>query len=193
MTNEEAAKELEILKEDYWDDDGYGHETKQYDDIMLALDMAIEILEQEPCVGAISRQAAINIASGYCHPANIAKELAKLPSVQPKLTECEDAISRAETVQFLTNHSNDFEDVKIRMAFQTASSLVNNPHNLPSVYPKPKTGHWIPVSEGMPNEYADVICCTDAKEVFIATYLGKMNDGTDCFDDANGMMCEGDV
>lgn len=58
---------------------------------------------------------------------------------------------------------------------------------------QPKTEHWVPVSEGMPNEYADVICCTDAKEVFIATYLGKMNDGTDCFDDANGMMCEGDV
>lgn len=32
----------------------------------------------------ISRQAAIYIASGYCHPANVAKELAELPSVQPK-------------------------------------------------------------------------------------------------------------
>lgn len=32
----------------------------------------------------ISRQAAIDIASGYCHPTNIAKELAKLPSVQPE-------------------------------------------------------------------------------------------------------------
>ena len=51
---------------------------------------------------------------------------------------CEDdAISRAETVQFLTNHSSDFEDVKIRMAFQAAASLVNNPHNLPSAQPEP--------------------------------------------------------
>ena len=33
---------------------------------------------------SISRQAAIYIASGYCHPANIAKELAKLPSAQPR-------------------------------------------------------------------------------------------------------------
>jgi Pyruvate/2-oxoacid:ferredoxin oxidoreductase delta subunit len=32
----------------------------------------------------ISRQAAIRIASGYCHPANIAKELEQLPSVQPE-------------------------------------------------------------------------------------------------------------
>lgn len=48
MTREEAIKELKILKEEYWDDDGYGHETKQYDDTMLALDMAMKALEQEP-------------------------------------------------------------------------------------------------------------------------------------------------
>ena len=52
---------------------------------------------------------------------------------------------------------------------------------------------WIPVSERLPEEYADVICCTDAEEVFIASYLGKLDDGTECFDDDNGMMCEGDV
>lgn len=46
MTSEEAINELKILKEEYWDDDGYGHETKQYDDTMLALDMAIHVLEQ---------------------------------------------------------------------------------------------------------------------------------------------------
>lgn len=34
---------------------------------------------------AISRQAAIYIASGYCHPANVAKELAKLPSANVDL------------------------------------------------------------------------------------------------------------
>jgi hypothetical protein len=32
----------------------------------------------------ISRQAAIRIASGYCHPANIAAELSKLPPAQPE-------------------------------------------------------------------------------------------------------------
>ena len=32
----------------------------------------------------ISRQVAIRVASGYCHPANIAKELEKLPSAQPE-------------------------------------------------------------------------------------------------------------
>lgn len=53
MTREEVIEELKILKEDYWDDDGYGHETKQYDDTMLALDMAIEALEQESVLDKI--------------------------------------------------------------------------------------------------------------------------------------------
>lgn len=30
----------------------------------------------------IDRQEAIRIASGYCHPANVVKELEKLPSAQ---------------------------------------------------------------------------------------------------------------
>jgi len=32
----------------------------------------------------ISRTDAIRVASGYCHPSNVAKELAKLPSVTPQ-------------------------------------------------------------------------------------------------------------
>lgn len=52
---------------------------------------------------------------------------------------------------------------------------------------------WIPVTEKLPKEFADVLVCTDAEEIFIASYLGKMNDGTDCFDDDDGMMWEGDV
>jgi hypothetical protein len=32
----------------------------------------------------ISRVESVRIASGYCHPSNIAKELAKLPSVTPQ-------------------------------------------------------------------------------------------------------------
>ena len=52
---------------------------------------------------------------------------------------------------------------------------------------------WILTSERLPEEFADVFCSTDAEELFIATYLGKMNDGVDCFDDDNGMMWEGNV
>lgn len=41
----------------------------------------------------IRRSDAIRIASGYCHPANVAKELAKLPTVQSEpLTDKEQRI-----------------------------------------------------------------------------------------------------
>lgn len=43
--------------------------------------------QPEPCEDAISRADAIRVASGYCHPANVAKELAKLPSAQPYTDE----------------------------------------------------------------------------------------------------------
>jgi hypothetical protein len=43
---EKAIEELKLLREEYWDDDGYGHETKQYEDVMFALDMGIEAIKQ---------------------------------------------------------------------------------------------------------------------------------------------------
>lgn len=40
--------------------------------------------KQIECEDTISRADAVKVASGYCHPSNIAKELAKLPPVTPK-------------------------------------------------------------------------------------------------------------
>lgn len=54
------------------------------DETQAFCELAIKALEQQPCEDAISRAAAVKVASGYCHPANIAKELAKLPPVTPK-------------------------------------------------------------------------------------------------------------
>lgn len=51
MDNKQAIIELKCLREDYWEDDGYGHETKEYEDTMVALDMAIKALEQESKIG----------------------------------------------------------------------------------------------------------------------------------------------
>lgn len=45
MDNKEAIEELKCLREDYWEDDGYGHETKEYEDTISALDKAIASLE----------------------------------------------------------------------------------------------------------------------------------------------------
>lgn len=70
MTREEAINELEALKQDYWDDDGYGHETKQYDDTMTALDMAIEALNQKwvPVTERLPEEHLCN--DGYIEPSD---------------------------------------------------------------------------------------------------------------------------
>ena len=52
---------------------------------------------------------------------------------------------------------------------------------------------WIPCSERLPEEFSYILVCTDENEIFLATYLGTLNDGSHCFDDDDGMMCEGDV
>jgi hypothetical protein len=81
MTNDEA---INTLKNTAW----LGSE-EQAEKVSEAVQMAVEALkaqltEKDTTSDCISRQAAIRIASGYCHPANVAKELAKLPSAQPQ-------------------------------------------------------------------------------------------------------------
>lgn len=48
----------------------------------------------------ISRAEAIRIASGYCHPANIADELRKLPSAQSEIIRCKDCKHWREGTSF---------------------------------------------------------------------------------------------
>ena len=140
--------------------------------------------KQEPCEDCISREAVIKLidshtfdtVDGVCLDNDITCILEELPSVQPTRPH-------GEVVNYQEETPNGFQRIKY-ICSNCGAELqgVTRPH-----------GEWIPISERLPEEYANVICCTDAKEVFIATYLGKMNDGTDCFDDADGMMWEGDV
>lgn len=52
---------------------------------------------------------------------------------------------------------------------------------------------WIYVSEEPPKEFHDVLCYTDAYDMFIATYYGLDGDGEPMFDDNNGDYWEGNV
>ena len=94
MTKEEALKQLGELKF------ALSGTDEQFLDV-VALEMAIKALEQQPCTDAISRAEAIKVASGFCHWSNIPKELEKLPSVNPK--PCEDAISRQAVLDGLAS------------------------------------------------------------------------------------------
>ena len=87
MTNDEA---IYVLKNTALIGAAWIGDEKQFYDLLDAVKMAVEALKRETSDDAIDRQAAIRIASGYCHPANVAKELAKLPSVQPDIIACGD-------------------------------------------------------------------------------------------------------
>lgn len=93
------------------------------------------LIGQEPCEDAISRADAIRVASGYCHPSNIAKELTRLQSVQSKLTECEDAISRQAVLSIAK------EDCET--AIIPYRRFVKDITTLPSVKSPRKKGKWI--------------------------------------------------
>jgi hypothetical protein len=84
MTNDEAINTLKNAAWLGW--------SEQAEKVSEAVQMAVEALKtqlpkEDTTSDCISRQEAIRIASGYCHPANVAKELAKLPSVQPYTDE----------------------------------------------------------------------------------------------------------
>ena len=136
---------------------------------------------------AISREDAIKTAieavddwDGGCNLSRadiIEKAIESLPSVQPQYKTSEWCHDCSEY-----NHDKHCCPRFNKVIRNTIEEMK-----------QPKTGHWIPVSERLPDEFAVVLCNTDSEEIFIATYLGKMNDGTDCFDDHDGMMWEGDV
>ena len=81
MTREEAIKGLKRLRDDF---SGYKPNEEMFDMAIKALENPEQnVIAVVPCGDAISRQAAVYVASGFCSPSNVADELAKLPSVQP--------------------------------------------------------------------------------------------------------------
>lgn len=71
------------------------------------------------------------------------KDYKRLLEQQP----CDDCVSRQSVVDFLKNHAKGFDDAEVRMCFRSASLLVSNPDNIPSVTPTLKVGKWLSVEE----------------------------------------------
>ena len=112
--------------------------------------------EIEPYEDAISRADAIRVASGYCHPSNIAKELARLQSVQPKMAEpCEDAVSREDVIKAVDHHTFDTDD---GLCLDEDITIICE--ELPPVKP---TQRWIPVSEKVPEENGFYLATCDGE------------------------------
>ena len=150
MNREEAVRKLEYSKKAYQMlidekvDSGklVGKDVKgewkadtpldeAYKSMIEALEMGIKALDQEPCGDAIDRAEAIKIASGYCHPANVAKELAKLPAVNPQ--PCEDAISRQAVQDYIAKYLSQYLYNDVREAVEVIDEYIGE---LPSVNPQ---------------------------------------------------------
>lgn len=135
------------------------------------MDSVRETLEQEPCTNVVSREAVLDTL----------ERMDKALDVDRTVENYKDLLK--ESYQVLPS---------VTQKSETVTEFADRCRECGARYGK-LLRKWIPVSERLPEEYADVICCTDAKEVFTASYLGKLDDGTECFDDDNGMMYEGDV
>lgn len=81
LEREPCCKCIEFKR--YAKEMGFEIDQEQYKaDLQSAYDCGKASVK--PCEDTISRADAVKVASGYCHPSNIAKELAKLPPVTPK-------------------------------------------------------------------------------------------------------------
>ena len=82
-------------------------------------------------VDCISRADAIRVASGYCHPSNVAKELAKLPSVTPQ---------EPQTFKWCTT-CKEYDQEK--HCCHRWSKVIRDTVEEMKQEQEPKTGHWI--------------------------------------------------
>lgn len=65
LTEKEAIRNLEILKDEYKGYEGdidYGYEVKRYEDTMLAIDMAINVLKQKDALNKTREEIKIKCA-----------------------------------------------------------------------------------------------------------------------------------
>ena len=122
---------------------------------------------KEPCEDAISRQAVLDgieelKRSPWCNDSrngyeyliaealDVVKDLCikKLPSVQPKPIEYEDAVSRQAALNLMRSFTRwcvRSQDGKFDNVGLLYDDVMFGIAKLPSVQPKPKTGRWIDV------------------------------------------------
>ena len=142
---EDAISRQAAIEKIHWL--GLDHDTAIKCDLAIrALPSVIPSIPTEQTEDAISRQAAVNIASGFCHPANVADELAKLPSVNP---------------QESSDISNDGTlTVNVEDGRKISRVLVCGANHWGGLYypdeQEPKTGHWI--AQDIHNCHTDFKC-----------------------------------
>ena len=125
-----------------------------FEQVMWERDVAIGQLKElgyglgqkvEPCDDVVSREAAITIAGTHTLTVDeTVKALEQLPSVTPKPIECDDAISREDTLKAI------IENLGIRSKeylLEAEKVVYKTVENMPPVTPQQKSGKWILLDE----------------------------------------------
>jgi len=130
MTNEEA---IEVIEQDI---------PCEYDtDLIEALNMAIAALKAEPCEDCVSREFMYKLGAKCIAVRNGNGELValasieSLPSVTPKITECEDAVKREAVLNTLDTMDAALDENRTVEAYKEL--LKECFKALPPVTPKP--------------------------------------------------------
>ena len=132
----DVQKAIEIIKAD-------SLAPYSVNEILEARDLAVEALKQMTTtkndlgVDCISRADAIRVASGYCHPSNVAKELAKLPSVTPQprwipVSEYLPVTNDEVLVTYIVNGNAKKRYVETANCFDGEWSSVNDEYRIPN-------------------------------------------------------------
>ena len=123
-----------------------------------------DTLEQDPCNTCGYEEGSIYCKEHCPHEAKIKQELTefeeidfmqehkKIP-VTLDLTSCGDAIDRRLVCAFIDGLISDDEERKKGLEYI---------RSMPPVTPQPKTGHWIPVSERLPDKYTYTLWCASS-------------------------------
>lgn len=123
-------------------------------DVAKWLSLALEALKQEPCEDAISRKAVLDAtvkknstwnAITNANGENLEEIINSIPSVSPKLSECEDAISREEANKLVDELARAIDDQNRHYPKRgrDIAVIARDIERLPRVTPIRKRGTWI--------------------------------------------------
>ena len=159
MTNEEAIEYNKNLRE-YMRITDTESEFKFLKENYEALDMAIKVLEQIPDLKETYNKGYKDGQKALAFHLELCKE---------EQEPCEDCISRAEAINAIEEYGSVWmeytEEMSIHQIAERAlkaskQSMYKILHDLPSVQPKPKTGHW----KQYGNSWEDKYKCSECGE-----------------------------
>lgn len=118
-------KVLQVLLDDLDDDEGYGEGNKDYENTMVALGVAIDLMKQDLCEDCVSRKAVIEA---------IHRQMFKF-------------------VDKAIDEQSEETDDKVDLLLAVNKGIIGAVRSLPPVTPRQKCGKWLAQQEANGDDY----------------------------------------